>query len=59
MTRAREVANVLSTATDLATDVETAAAISSHNSASDPHGDRSYTSSTVDDREIKLIMGAV
>lgn len=33
MTRAREVANVLSTATALATDTETAAAISSHNSA--------------------------
>ena len=33
MTRARDVANVLSTATDLATDTETAAAISSHNSA--------------------------
>ena len=33
MTRAREVANVLSTATSLATDTETAAAISSHNSS--------------------------
>ena len=33
MTRARDVANVLSTATSLATDTETAAAISSHNSA--------------------------
>lgn len=33
MTRARDVANVLSTATALATDAETAAAISSHNSA--------------------------
>jgi hypothetical protein len=33
LTRAREVANVLSTATSLATDTETAAAISSHNSA--------------------------
>lgn len=32
MTRARDVANVLSTATALATDTETAAAISSHNS---------------------------
>ncbi len=32
MTRARDVANVLSTATSLATDTETAAAISSHNS---------------------------
>ncbi len=33
MTRARDVANVLSTATSLATDTETAAAISSHNSS--------------------------
>jgi hypothetical protein len=33
MTRARDVANVLSAATALATDTETAAAISSHNSA--------------------------
>jgi trimeric autotransporter adhesin len=33
LTRARDVANVLSTATNLATDTETAAAISSHNSA--------------------------
>ena len=33
MTRARDVANVLSTATTLATDTETAAAISSHNSS--------------------------
>lgn len=32
MTRARDVANVLSTATSLATDTETAAAISTHNS---------------------------
>jgi hypothetical protein len=32
LTRARDVANVLSTATSLATDTETAAAISSHNS---------------------------
>lgn len=33
MTRARDVANVLSTASELATDTETAAAISSHNSS--------------------------
>jgi DNA repair protein RadC len=33
LTRARDVANVLSTATNLATDTETAAAISSHNSS--------------------------
>ena len=45
MTRARDVANVLSTATSLATDTETASAISSHSSASDPHGDRSNAAS--------------
>jgi len=33
LTRARDVANVLSTASELATDTETAAAISSHNSS--------------------------
>jgi trimeric autotransporter adhesin len=37
MTRARDVANVLSTATALATDTETAAAISSHATASNGH----------------------
>lgn len=38
MTRARDVANVLSTATSLATDTETAAAISSHNTAGSAGG---------------------
>jgi len=37
LTRARDVANVLSTATALATDAETAAAISSHATASNGH----------------------
>ena len=37
MTRARDVASVLTAATDLSTDAETAAAISSHASAADPH----------------------
>lgn len=37
MTRARDVANVLSTATSLATDTETAAAISSHATAANGH----------------------
>ena len=37
MTRARDVANVLSTSTALATDTETAAAISSHATASNGH----------------------
>jgi len=37
MTRARDVANVLTAASVLATDTETAAAISSHAAAADPH----------------------
>jgi large repetitive protein len=37
LTRARDVANVLSTATSLATDTETAAAISSHATAANGH----------------------
>jgi hypothetical protein len=37
MTRARDVANVLTAASSLATDTETAAAISTHSSAADPH----------------------
>jgi hypothetical protein len=37
LTRARDVANVLSTATSLATDTETAAAISSHNTLGNGH----------------------
>ena len=43
MTRARDVANVLSTATSLATDTETAAAISSHNTAANGHTTRGDT----------------
>ena len=45
MTRARDVANVLSTATDLATDTETAAAISAHNSVTNGHTSRGNTAS--------------
>jgi hypothetical protein len=40
MTRARDVASILTAASVLGTDVETAAAVSTHSSASDPHGDR-------------------
>jgi hypothetical protein len=43
LTRARDVANVLSTATSLATDTETAAAISSHNTAANGHTTRGNT----------------
>ena len=43
MTRARDVANVLSAATSLATDTETAAAISSHNTAANGHTTRGNT----------------
>ena len=45
MTRARDVANVLSTATSLATDSETAAAISSHATAANGHVGRGNTAS--------------
>lgn len=45
MTRARDVANVLSTATSLATDTETASAISSHNTAGNGHVSRGNTAS--------------
>jgi hypothetical protein len=47
MTRARDVASVLTAASTLATDVETAAAISSHSSATDPHGDRADTTTQI------------
>jgi hypothetical protein len=43
LTRARDVANVLSTATSLATDTETAAAISSHNTRANGHFARGTT----------------
>jgi len=47
MTRSRDLAGLLSAASDLATDVETAAAISTHASASDPHGDRAAATSAI------------
>jgi len=68
MTRARDVANVLSTATALATDTETAAAISSHNSATTSvHGitntaslaTQVYVNSSKDDHEALNIIGAI
>lgn len=59
MTRARDVANVLTAANVLSTDVETAAAVSNHSSDTDPHADRSYTDTSVNDEEKKIIMGAL
>jgi hypothetical protein len=56
MTRARDVANVLSTATALATDTETAAAISTHSSASDPHA--GYVLESLIDAKGDLIVGS-
>jgi hypothetical protein len=47
MTRARDVASILTAASTLATDVETAAAISAHSSATDPHGDRADTTTQI------------
>jgi hypothetical protein len=64
MTRARNVANVLSTATALATDTETAAAISSHNTAANGHVGRGNTASrpaspTVGDLYFDTTVGAL
>ena len=47
MTRSRDVASILTAASTLATDVETAAAVSAHAGASDPHGDRSNTTTQI------------
>ena len=47
MTRARDVASVLTTASILATDTETAAAISTHAGTSDPHGDRAAATTAI------------
>lgn len=47
MTRSRDLAGLLTTASTLATDTETAAAISSHSSSSDPHGDRAYAQALI------------
>lgn len=46
MTRSRDVASVLTAANALGTDIETAAAVSAHAVASDPHGDRANATST-------------
>jgi len=40
MSRIRDIANLLTAANVLSTDVETAAAVTTHSSATDPHGDR-------------------
>jgi hypothetical protein len=47
MTRSRDLAGLLTTASTLATDTETAAAISSHSSSADPHGDRAYAAALI------------
>jgi len=46
MTRARDVANVLTAASALSTDIETAAAITTHASAADPHTEYALKSGT-------------
>jgi hypothetical protein len=46
MTRNRDVANVLTAATTLSTDIETAAAITTHASAADPHTSYALKSGT-------------
>jgi len=40
MSRARDLGKILSASTAMATDTEVSTAVSNHNSASDPHGDR-------------------
>lgn len=47
MTRARDVASILTAASVLGTDVETATAISTHASAEDPHGDRAAATTAI------------
>lgn len=47
MSRVRDIANILSSSTDMATDAEVVVAISNHASASDPHGDRAYASALI------------
>ena len=40
MSRAQDLGKILSASTDVATDTEVSTAVSNHNAASDPHGDR-------------------
>jgi len=40
MSRIRDIANLFSGSTDAATDAEVSSAVSTHNAATDPHGDR-------------------
>lgn len=47
MSRVRDIANLFSGNTDAATDAEVASAISSHSSASDPHGDRAAATTAI------------
>ena len=47
MSRIRDIANLFSGSTDAATDAEVVAAIGSHASASDPHGDRAAATSAI------------
>ena len=47
MSRIRDIANLFSGSTDAATDAEVVAAIGSHTSASDPHGDRAAATSAI------------
>ena len=43
MSKSRDIANILSTSTAMATDAEVSSAVSTHISATDPHGDRADT----------------
>ena len=47
MSKARDIANILSANTAIATDAELTSAVSAHNSAIDPHGDRANTTTQI------------
>ena len=47
MSRIRDIANILTANTDMATDAELISAVSTHSSATDPHGDRANTTTQI------------
>ena len=47
MSKSRDIANILSASTAMATDAEVSSAVSTHISATDPHGDRADTTTKI------------
>ena len=47
MSKARNLASIFTTASDMATDAEVTSAIAAHVTANDPHGDRSYSDTAI------------